>query len=205
MPRRSTQSSLAVVVAGVAGIVALGSQRDGARSSATATRPTAALPDTRWTVEQPDLAALLGRGVVWASAVTGWSSEWSGDRNGARQVVGPPDVYPTLGDAPGAWASQATHGGPEWITVDFGEPVQATGLLWVETFNPGAVVRVDDVSTPSSPVVLWEGVGRAGHAAAVPTLTLVHPRMMSAVRLVLDTRRVAGWNEIDAVGLVRAP
>jgi hypothetical protein len=38
----------------------------------------------------------------------------------------------------------------------------------------------------------------------VAEVTLPAPRSISAVRLVLDTRRVAGWNEVDAIGLVPA-
>jgi len=193
---------VAVLALGVAVFIAWGSQGGGTRASETVTRPMATAEGTRWSVDQPTAEALLARGVVWAVAATGWSSEWSSGRNGGRQVAGPPDVYPALGDAAGAWAPQATDGGAEWITVQFGGPIQAAGVLWVETFNPGAVVRVDDVSDPAAPVVLWEGVGLAAHTAVVPTITFAQPRAVTAVRLVLDTRRVAGWNELDAVGLV---
>ena len=88
----------------------------------------------------------------------------------------------------------------------FASPVRAQAITWVETFNPGAIARVDDVSDPSTPVNVWEGaVSAPGPHATVWTLTLPAPRVITALRLVLDTSRVAGWNEIDAIGLIPAP
>lgn len=146
------------------------------------------------------------RGVAWASAVTGFSSEYSSAANAASRVLGEPDVYPQYGDLPAAWASRATDAGEEWIEVRFAAPVTATSVLWAETLNPGAVVRVDDLTTPSAPVVIWEGTEPpAGVGAVVAEVTLAAPRTISALRLVLDTRRVAGWNEIDAIGLAPRP
>lgn len=169
-------------------------------------RPAQSLANTSMRFSNADPRALLARRVVWASAVTSFSTEYSTSRNAARGVVGPPDVYPRHGDLDGAWASHETDLGPEWIEVRFPLPVRAASVVWVETFNPGAVVRLDDVSDPANPVVLWEGAaGRIPAMAVVGEVTLDAPRTISAVRMVLDTRRVAGWNELDAIGLAPAP
>ncbi len=142
--------------------------------------------------------------VQWATSVVDHTSEFSATRNAANDVLGPPDVFPRSGDVDGAWAPLQTDGGYEWITVRFAAPVRAAAIVWVETFNPGAVMRVDDLSDPSAPTSLWLGsTGGSGHAA-VAELTLPGARTVSAVRIVLDTRRVSGWNELDAIGLVPA-
>lgn len=157
----------------------------------------------RYTQAMP--AALQARGVQWAAAVVESSTEFSATRNAATDALGPPDVYPSDGDHDGAWASLATDDGVEWITVRFAHPVTAGAVVWAETFNPGAVVRVDDVSDPAAPVTLWAGEApRTTEAADFAELTMPAARSVSAVRLVLDTRRVAGWNEIDAIGLIPA-
>jgi hypothetical protein len=75
----------------------------------------------------------------------------------------------------------------------------------VETFNPGALVRVDDVTEPAHPVLLWAGETPKAGSSRVLRFELPVPRRMNAVRLVLDTRGSKQWNEIDAVGLVTAP
>lgn len=169
-------------------------------------RPTAALANTAMRFSNADPRALLARRVVWASAVTAFSTEYSPTRNAARGVIGPPDVYPRHGDVDGAWASHDTDLGPEWIEVRFPVAVRAASVLWAETFNPGAVVRIDDTSDPANAVVLWEGAaGSIPAMAVVGEVTLAAPRTIRAVRVLLDTHRVTGWNEIDAVGLAPAP
>jgi len=150
-------------------------------------------------------AAPVAGGAQWAAALIDRSSEYSNARNAAGDALGAPDVFPRGGDVDGAWAPLATDGGYEWITVRFAAPVRAASIVWVETFNPGAVMRVDDLSDPSAPTALWTGTtGSPGVPAAVAEVTLPAPRVISAVRVVLDTRRVTGWNELDAIGLVPA-
>jgi hypothetical protein len=165
-------------------------------------RPANALTGATMRFTNPPVGALNGRGVTWASAVTSFSSEYSPTRNGARGVIGAPDVYPRHGDLDGAWASRETDYGPEWIEVRFATPTSARSVVWVESFNPGAVVRVDDVSDVTAPTVLWEGAsGEVPSMSVVAEVALPTPRVISAVRLMLDTRRVTGWNEVDAIGL----
>ncbi|MDB4929741.1 MAG: blaR0, partial [Myxococcaceae bacterium] len=194
---------LGVLAAVLAGVVAgVGAHR----ASAPRPRPAAAIGGAtlRYAVLAPEAFAV--RGVEWADEVTGFSSEYSTTANAAAAVRGAPDVYPRYGDLAGAWASRTTDGGEEWIEVRFALPVATTQVLWVETFNPGAVSRVDDLSDPAAPVLLWEGVASARPPSSVMAeLTLPAPRTIRALRLVLDSRRVPGWNELDAVGLARSP
>ncbi len=164
-----------------------------------------ALPDGTLSFSPDPVTSFASRGVVWASAMVDHSSEYSATRNAASDVLGPPDVFPLSGDRDGAWASAATDGGEEWVTVRFPSPVRAASIVWLETFNPGAVSRIDDVSDGGA-TTLWRGVMPAPtESVSAPELTLLTPRMITAVRIVLDTRRVAGWNEIDAIGLIPAP
>jgi hypothetical protein len=72
-------------------------------------------------------------------------------------ALGAPDTFPRDCDCNEAWASEEPDLGAEWITVAFPNPVDARSIVVVETFNPGAVVRVDDVSEADAPVLLWEG------------------------------------------------
>lgn len=193
--------ALVVIVAGV--IMAVKRSNPTGRTIA---RPALVAGGARFVYTTPVREFLPLRGVEWASSVTGYSSQYSTTTNSAAQAVGAPDVYPAYGDLPGAWASRATDGGEEWIEVRFAGPVLATSVLWAETLNPGAVTRVDDLSDPAAPAVLWEGVAPSpGGSSLIAELVLPAPRSIRALRIVLETRRVAGWNEIDAVGLARTP
>lgn len=145
----------------------------------------------------------MERGIVWASELVERSSQYTPTKWNAQRALGPPDVHPERTDHPRAWASQEKDRGPEWITVRFPGASEARAVVLVETLHPGAVARVDDVTDPDEPVELWRTprspVVAPGH---VLLLELATPRPITTLRVLLDTARVAGWNEIDAVGLL---
>lgn len=199
-----TLAALGVVLALGVGVFLLTSRPPS--TPARAGVPTAQSVQRGATLSFPTypMISFTSREVVWASALVDHSSEYSSTRNAASDVLGPPDVFPQSGDRDGAWASATTDGGEEWVTVRFPSPVRAASIVWLETFNPGAVSRIDDVSDGVA-TTLWSGAMPApAEGVSGPELNLLTPRVITAVRLVLDTRRVAGWNEIDAIGLIPA-
>lgn len=199
------------LVFGVAGAVVLGigllvMMSGGSDSPVTPTVMTPAaesVPGTTIAADAPALHTLMASNPVWASTVVDFSTEYGSSGSSATQVLGPPDVYPRAGDIPEAWATLVSDGGLQHITVAFSAPTAARAVVWLATFNPGAVVRVDDLTNPSAPVTLWTGTDpSAGYASAVVTVALPAPRTIQALRLYLDTNAVMGWNELDAIGLV---
>lgn len=121
---------------------------------------------------------------------------WSAD-----QVLGEPDTH-AAGDHPTAWASRDPDAGAEWVEVEFGSQVEATGAVIHETYNPGAVVMVEVIAPGGDYDVVWEGHDPTSESPG--KLELVFGGLVRAVglRVHLDTSRVAGWNEIDAIGLL---
>jgi hypothetical protein len=71
-----------------------------------------------------------------------------------------------------------------------------------ETYNPGAIVKVTAMVNGQE-VTLWEGTAYPG-GAAPRDFVVRSPYSVRANSVVvhLDTTRVRGWNEIDAVELV---
>lgn len=201
----SVAAGLSIVAFALAVIGAAVSKGTARGPTPTRPRPVATIGPSSMARSPVDASELSARGVRWASEVIGFSSEYSSTANAAAAVRFAPDVYPANGDVAGAWASSATDAGEEWIEVRFAAPVTAASVLWVETFNAGAVVRVDDVTRPAAPVVLWEGSPTRVPGSVVAEVSLPARRTIGAVRLVLDSRAVPGWNEIDAIGLVPAP
>ncbi len=119
---------------------------------------------------------------------------------GTEQVVGAPNT-PTAGDQPTAWASREPDGGPEWLQAGFDRPVDISEIRVRETYNPGAISKVTALSNGQE-VVLWEGTAAPGPAPRDFVIRPVQPIQADSVLVHLDTARVAGWNEIDAVELV---
>jgi serine/threonine-protein kinase len=191
-----------VVVLAVGLLVSVGRRESGETPVAPARPATDVTGGSlgSWDVDREGLRTAR---VVWASGLRAASSEYDAASSAARQILGPPDVYPAHGDDARAWASEDPDGGPEHVHVVF-PPVRARAVVIVESFHPGAVARVDDLSSPAAPVVLWEGRAAPHGAARVLTVQLVEPRTITELRVVLDTTRVPGWNELDAIGLLPA-
>lgn len=121
---------------------------------------------------------------------------------GPEQALGAPDT-PGAGDLETAWAARTEDDADEWLALEFAEAVVPTGVRVFETFNPGALVAVTATDADGIEHELWRGrdpvsSARAAGVALVPLVTDVVTRR---VTLHLASRAVAGWNEIDAVGL----
>lgn len=131
----------------------------------------------------------------------GWAPE---------QATGEPDAYnrPRGGDYPSAWASKTEDNQAEWLELTYPRQIKAIGIDVYETFNPGAVNKVTAFATGGEESIAWEGAdptpaGIAG-GKGISKIRFATPVETQRIRLYLDSPKVKGWNEIDAVGLVES-
>jgi hypothetical protein len=118
-----------------------------------------------------------------------------------RQAAGPPDT-PEAGDYRTAWAPRSQDGGAEWLKLKYPQATEIATINIHETYNPGAVSKVTARLPDGSEKVIWEGV-EPGGTAPVETTIQVPPGVRSdQITVHMDTTRVAGWNEIDAVEII---
>ena len=136
--------------------------------------------------------ALLATGLHAAQAPREW---------GPEQATGAPNT-PTAGDLPTAWASLHPDGGTEWLQVEFDKPVEVAEVLIRETFNPGAISKVVAIETDNKESTIWEGQAPASAAPTEMVVKASSPVSSNKIKIYLDSNRVPGWNEIDAVQLV---
>lgn len=122
---------------------------------------------------------------------------------GHEQATGAPDTR-QAGDIPTAWASKIPDGGVEWLELDYERAVGVDSIRVMESHNPGAISKVAVIRPDGSEETVWEG-----NLADSPKNELLQsdfkvPRNVEGqkVRVYVDTSRVPGWNEIDAVQLV---
>lgn len=120
---------------------------------------------------------------------------------GPEQITGPPDTA-GAGDRTTAWASQAADGGMEWLQADYAQPVEVAQVRVLENDNPGAVVKITGVLEKGGEVVLWQGVEPRLPPPADQVFNVPAGYRVRSVRVHLDTAKVPGWNEIDAVELI---
>lgn len=120
----------------------------------------------------------------------------------AMKATGKPDAKDPARDSVNAWASKAASGGAEWLLLTYAQAFRASKVRIYEVLSAGAVVRVETVDTGGVRRAVWQG----GDPTAAPGVFEVSFPLtayrVKQVRVVLDTRRGSGWNEIDAVELV---
>lgn len=123
---------------------------------------------------------------------------------GPEQAVGAPDAWPRSGDLQTAWASKTPDGQREWLELSYDGPVRPAAVMVYETFNPGAVDRVTSFDAAGNEVELWSGSDPtpAGKEKGISVIPIQPAFDVTRIRIYLDSPKVAGWNEIDAVGLV---
>jgi hypothetical protein len=119
-----------------------------------------------------------------------------------QQATGQPDM-PSPGDKQTAWASLGPDDRDEWLELTYAAPVITSAIHVHETDSPGAVSKVTSVDGAGKETIIWQGVDPTpiGQPGGVSVLRLREPARVGRIRIYLDSRRVAGWNEIDAVGL----
>ena len=148
----------------------------------------------RWTGVVPAEAVVLTESTLIPAP--GAKRSW-----GPEQVIGEPDTL-TAGDIPTAWAPLEQNGGEEWLKLDYAQAVDITEVRVRETYNPGAVAKVTAVLPGGREVTLWEGVEPRHEAPVEMGFSVTAAVRAATVKVYLDTRRVPGWNEIDAVQLL---
>jgi hypothetical protein len=122
-------------------------------------------------------------------------------RWGPEQATGAPDTM-EAGDNASAWAPRIPHSGLQWLQLEFEKAVDLEEVRVRETFNPGAVCKITAIDGNGKEVKIWEGLELPTPAPAEMSFPAACRTQTDRVKIYLDTNRVAGWNEIDAVEMV---
>ena len=140
----------------------------------------------------------------WAVAASA-SSQYGSDAYSANQATGEPDT-PECGDIRTAWAS-ANSSGIDWLRVEYETPVIPVRIAIYETYNPGAIVKVETVNENGEATTVYQA--EAAPVEDCPRVLEVQAlgtfEAVNAVVISLDQSNHTGWDEIDAVELVGIP
>lgn len=144
---------------------------------------------------------------IFQDDVTGGGTPAKGPRAWSpEQATGAPDTWPNAGDIGTAWASQTQDGQREWLELTYDAPVRPVAVTVYETYNPGAVDRITGFDTAGNEVELWNGSDPvpAGREKGIAVIAVQPEFDLTRIRVYVDSPKVPGWNEIDAVGLLDA-
>lgn len=121
---------------------------------------------------------------------------------GPEQAVGAPDTQ-SAGDFRTAWAPAAADGGEEWIEATFSQSTEVAQLIVRQTSNPGTITKVVAVLETGAEVPVWSGEDPSrGQKLSDTPFAFPAGMRASRVKVYLDTSRLPGWEEIDALRLV---
>ncbi len=168
-------------------------------------QPEPALPSAK---PAPPAAAATDPVVRWATSARA-SSQYDVNRWGAANAVGAPNVN-RYGDSPESWTPRTESAGEEWLELSYDPAVDgATGVRVVQNFNPGALMKVELVAPDGTKTTVWTGPDTTAYppnaVAVFETRFARSEKPVAAVKLTFDTKRVRGWKEVDAVGLLMSP
>ncbi len=152
-----------------------------------------AFVDTWAAIESdPDVLELLGRARDEQHKVPSWS---------AAQATGAPDAGANRDD-PRAWATRAAEMGEQWLELTYSPPLRASSVCIFEVNSPGAITALIAFDEQGGEHALWSGTDPTQTAGPFEIEFPSTAYRVARIRVVLDTDRRQGWNEIDAVELI---
>ncbi len=141
----------------------------------------------------------------WAAGAEA-SSELGTPKFSARQALGPPNVT-TYGHHGEAWSSKP--GGEAWLKLTYNTPMRISAVRVRQTFNPGAMVKVEAFAADGRTIVLWSGhdttVYPPNQIAWFATTFPPTSFPVQSITLTFDAASLPGPDEIDAVQIITAP
>ena len=148
----------------------------------------------------------------WASQVLEFSSErvipFQTTEYKAVQVLGKPNVFPKFIESTAAWQpSQPNSPIDEFITVSFDTVMSIRQVAVVENFGQGSIQQILAVDDNKSSHILYQRSenqsiqsGKKGEMLHI-FLKELTPYSVVAIKLILNTERIKGINQIDAIAI----
>ena len=145
-----------------------------------------------------------GQWAITAKASSTYASKTGGNASWSpEQMIGEPNVK-AYGDNGFAWASKDQDKQKEWVKLTFEKEVNATEIRVKQTYNPGAITKIELIDTDKNSYVVYENTAATSDASMQYLVASFEKTeyKTKTVKITIDSPSVPGWNEIDAVQLV---
>lgn len=147
----------------------------------------------------------LGQWATDAEASSTYGNHEGKDHWTPAQIVGVPDVEKYSDDGR-AWTSLEAEKGVEWIMLSYEKPVNATEVRVRQTFNPGAIIKVELIDDKGKNHTVWEGIDKTIYEPDKIQYFIAKfektDYKTKKVKITFAMNSISGWKEIDAVQLV---
>lgn len=148
----------------------------------------------------------------WASKVVAFSSEYSDSKttkeNRAIQALGKPSKLPLVGISACAWQPLIQNNPQEeYLIVSFDTLMPIQQVAVAENYGQGCIIRIEAFDEFDNLKLLWTN-RNAPSAEVGKMLNLIlskpTPYKVRSIKIVLNTSRIKGWSQIDAIGISQA-
>jgi len=163
---------------------------------------------TGWTdVYQVDAVRVVAEAQTgWVKSVAGFSTQYRATMFAAKELLGPPDTYPSYGLSPTAWTHSRVNRGVEWLELALSRP-QVVGAVHIyETNAPGRCVKISLKDPGGGWDVVWK---QQPPTPEVPKVSRIFapplaPRsyLTSLIRIEANTLGLFDFYQIDAVRVI---
>lgn len=151
----------------------------------------------------------IGQKMKWATKVVGFSSQLSipnqATENAAIQVLGIPSKMPAIGQSLCAWQPAILDNKNEdWIKVSFDTLMAIRQISIAENFGQGCVIHIYGYDQNGKENLIFsENKNPGKEIGRMFNVILEQPTsfLVKELKLVLNTARVKGANQIDAIGI----
>jgi len=157
------------------------------------------------------ISPTLSQKTYWASKVLEFSSEkvipFQTTEYKAVQALGKPNVFPSHVVSTAAWEPFFTDGpNVEYITVGFDTLMSIRQVAIAENYGQGCISKVIALDTESNPHILYDINNKPLKPLSKGKMLNIYlPESTSygvaAIKLILNTEKIKGPNQIDAIGI----
>lgn len=155
--------------------------------------------------EEKILKDSLGQWAVDAEASSTYGNREGKEPWTSAQMVGAPDVE-KYGDDGRAWTSLEPEKGVEWVELGYEKAVNASEIRIRQTFNPGAIIKIELIDSKGKSHTVWEGIDKTKYEQGTIKYFIAKFEMTDyktkKIKITLANNSIPGWKEIDAVQLI---
>lgn len=143
---------------------------------------------------------------VWAGKVVKVSSQRASGKSpySPEKVLGEPNAYPHGEVSAEAWSPKRENASEESIEVSFKKSLRPQQVAVVESANPGSVSKIELVDTKGERYAVYNNDNPGPLPVPFRVLSVNFPQTpyrVVGVVVTMQTDRVEGFNQIDAIGI----
>jgi hypothetical protein len=147
----------------------------------------------------------LGQWAITAEASSTYGDHKEKDTWTPAQMTGAPNVE-KYGDDGRAWTSLEAEKGIEWVELSYEKAVNATEIRIRQSFNPGAIIKIELIDEKGKSHTVWEGLDKTKYEPDKIQYFIAKfdktDYKTREIKITLANNLIHGWKEIDAVQLI---